>query len=316
MRVFFLSLFLLQAVLLLSQQSHSLPTSAPPTYLIGPDDHLLIQVQEAPEFTKDPWRVDSNGAIDLPMAGTIKASGRSVEQLRADIQQKLLPFIINPKVTVNVLDARSQPVSILGSVAKPGEYQLVDRRTLYQVLSVAGGLAADAGSTVRVTRKIQYGPIPLPGAVTDPTRQFSVASVPVKAILDGSDPRTNIAIQPYDIISVPRADRVYVIGSVQKPGAFLLNERQTVTVLQALSLAEGPKLVAATQRAKILHHVDGRAERTEIAINLKKVLAGQDADVTLQPEDILFIPNSAAKQISIRAAEAAVQAGTGLAIWR
>jgi polysaccharide biosynthesis/export protein len=316
MRVLSLSLVLLQAALLLGQQSNSPPSTVSPSYLIGPDDHLLIQVQEAPEFTKDPLRVDSNGLLDLPMAGTVKAGGRSVEQLRADIRQKLSPFIIDPKVTVNVLDARSQPVSILGSVAKPGEYQLVDRRTLYQVLSVAGGLAADAGSTVRITRKSQYGPIPLPGAVTDPSGKFNVASVPVRAILDGSDPQTNIAIEPYDIISVPRADRVYVIGSVQKPGAFLLNERQTVTVLQALSLAEGPKLVAATQRAKILHHVNGSAERTEIAINLKKVLAGQDADVTLQPEDILFVPNSAAKQVSIRAAEAAVQAGTGLAIWR
>jgi polysaccharide export outer membrane protein len=315
MRVLFLSLLLLRASLLFSQQSTSSTPPVQPGYLIGPDDHLLIQVQEAPEFTKDSVRVDSNGLLDLPMAGTVKAGGRTVEQLRADIQKKLSPFIIDPKVTVNVLDARAQPVSILGSVAKPGEYQLVDRRTLYQVLSIAGGLATDAGSTVKITRKSQYGPIPLP-SVTDPSGKFSVATIPVKAILDGSDPATDIVIQPYDIISVPRADRIYVIGSVEKPGAFLLNERATVSVLQALSLAEGAKLVAATQHAKILRHVNGNGERTESPINLKRVLAGHDPDVLLQPEDILFVPNSAAKQVSIRAAEAAVQAGTGLAIWR
>jgi polysaccharide export outer membrane protein len=307
MRAGFLSSILLSTGLLCGQQ---------PGYLIGPDDRLLIQVQDAAEFSKDPLRVDTNGLIDLPMAGTIKASCRTVEQLRTEIQQQLLPFILHPRVTVNIVESRAQPISILGSVTKPGEYQLVDRKTLYQVLSMAGGLAADSGSSIRITRKIQYGNIPLANAVKDPSGQFSVASVPVRSILDGSDPQANISIEPFDIISVPRADRVYVIGSVQKPGAFLLNERQTVTVLQALSLAEGPKLVAATQHAKILHHVKGNAERTEVAINLKKILAGQDADVTLQPEDILFVPNSSAKQVSIRAAEAAVQAGTGLAIWR
>ncbi len=285
-------------------------------YIIGPDDQLLIQVRDAPEFPEKPLRVDPNGLIYLPMAGAVKAAGRNVEQLHSDIQEKLLPFILAPKVTVNVVESRSQPVSVLGSVTKPGEYQLVDKKSLYQILSLAGGLTIDAGSSVRITRQNQNGRIPLPNAIEDSTGQFTVAAVPVRAILDGSNPQYNIMVEPYDVISVPRADRVYVIGNVQKPGAFLLNDRQSVTVLQALSMAEGLKTTAASQHSKILHHVKGSEDRVEVAINLKKVMEGKDPDVALQPEDILFVPNSPMKQATIRALEAAVQTGTGLAIWR
>jgi polysaccharide export outer membrane protein len=284
--------------------------------VIGPEDQLLIQVQDSPEIGDKQIRVDPNGLIYLPLAGEITAAGRNVEQLRAAIREKLLPFIIQPRVTVNVVDSRSQPVSILGAVTKPGEYQLVEQKTLYQVLSLAGGLATDAGSMVTITRKKEYGPLPLTNSANDPSGDFIVGSVGVKSIMDATDPQENIVIQPYDTISVPRAERVYVIGSVQKSGAFLLNDRPSVTVLQALSMAEGLQRAAASDRAKILHHAPGKSERVEIAVNLKRVLAGKDADIPLSSDDILFVPNSAAKQATLRALEAAIQTGSGILIWK
>lgn len=287
-----------------------------PNYVIGPEDQLLIQVQDSPEIGDKQIRVDPNGLIYLPFAGEIVAAGRNIEQLRSVIREKLLPFIIEPRVTVNVVDSRSQPVSILGAVTKPGEYQLVEQKTLYQVLSLAGGLSTDAGSIVTITRRKQYGPLPLSNSLVDGTGEFIVGSVGVRSILDATDPRENIVIQPYDTISVPRAERVYVIGSVQKSGAFLLNERPSVTVLQALSMAEGLQRAAASDRAKILHRAPGKSERVEIAVNLKRVLAGKDPDVPLSSDDILFVPNSAAKQATLRALEAAVQTGSGILIWK
>ncbi len=284
--------------------------------LSGPEDQLSIQVQDSPEIGEKQIRVDANGLIYLPLAGEIVAAGRNVEQLRSAIREKLLPFIIQPRVTVNVVDSRSQPVSVLGAVTKPGEYQLIEQKTLYQVLSLAGGLATDAGSTVTITRKKEYGPLPLANSAADPSGKFIVGSIGVKSIMDGTDPQANIVVEPYDTISVPRADRVYVIGSVQKPGAFLLNDRPSLTVLQALSMAEGLQHAAALDRAKILHHAPGKSERVEIAVNLKRVLAGKDADIPLSSDDILFVPNSATKQVTLRALEAAVQTGSGILIWR
>jgi polysaccharide export outer membrane protein len=286
------------------------------TYVIGPDDQLLIQVQDAPDIGEKPLRVDPNGLIYLPMAGEVTAAGRNVQQLSDEIRKKLLPFIIQPHVTVNVIEPHSRPVSVLGSVTKPGEYQLVDAKSLYQVLSLAGGLSTDAGSLVTITRKNEYGAIPLANASHDSSGRFSVASVPVKYILDASHPQENIAIEPYDVISVPRADRVYVVGDVQKPGAFLLNDRQSVTILQALSLAEGLQKTAASQRARILHHVAGTEQRVDVTVDLKRILAGKDADMAMHSEDILFIPTSAIKQMTTRAVEAVIQTGSGLLIWR
>jgi polysaccharide export outer membrane protein len=118
--------------------------------------------------------------------------------------------------------------------------QLRTRKTLVDVLSLAGGLRPDAGSKVTVQRQIDRGPIPLPNAKVDATGHFSVAEVRVRSIMTNAHPEENILIQPNDVISVPRADIVYVMGEVKKAGGFPLNERENLTVLQAVSLAEGP----------------------------------------------------------------------------
>lgn len=221
-----------------------------------------------------------------------------------------------PVVTVTVASFRSQPVSLLGAVTNPGVHQLQGRKTLFEVLSLAGGLRQDAGSSIKITRRKEWGPIPLPTAQPDSTGEFWVAEVNVKSVLEARNPQENIIVQPHDVISAPRGQLVYVIGAVRKAGGFVMGERETISVLQALSMAEGLDKVSSAKNAKVLRPQPGGAARTEIPVDLTKILTGKARDVHLQADDILFVPTSATKGAAMRGVEAAVQITTGLVIWR
>ncbi len=151
----------------------------------------------------------------------------------------------------------------------------------------------------------------------DPATGSSTASVPLDDVLASKLPSDNILILPNDIISIPKAEVVYVVGDVKKAGGFQLSSHPTITLLQALSLAEGLDRDAAPQRAKILRQAPGGDGKTaEIPVDIKQIFDGKAPDVPLRGNDILFVPNSAAKSGSRRAAEAILQAATGVAIYR
>jgi polysaccharide export outer membrane protein len=155
----------------------------------------------------------------------------------------------------------------------------------------------------------------LPGAAEDSTGQFYTATVDTKRLLDAKDPSANIVVKPNDVIAVPKAEMVYVVGAVLKSGAFVLNQRNSMSVLQALSMAEGLDKTSSAGRAKIIRREENN-KRIEIPADLKKILAGQSPDMPLYANDILFVPSSTAKNVSLRALEAAIQVGTGVAIYR
>jgi polysaccharide biosynthesis/export protein len=285
-------------------------------YLLGPGDQITIKVTDLEEINDKPVQIDTDGFVSLPMAGRVQAAGRSAVEFQDELRERLKRYLVQPDVSVSVATFRSQPVSIVGAVKTPGVYQVEGRRTVFEVLSMAGGLDVSAGSTLKITRRLEYGRIPLPGATDDPTGQFSIATLKLKSILNASNPEENTAIKPHDVITVPRAEIVYVIGHVQKAGGFALNEQESITVLQALSLAGGLDREASASGAKILRAGAGKPQRDEIGVNVKAILDGRASDVPMRPEDILFIPSSAPKRAVARAAEAAIQIGTGIVIWR
>jgi len=292
------------------------PAGSSAEYVLGTGDQVVVRVADLEEFGDKPTAIDGRGAIKLPLIGRIQAAGLTAAQLEKETAGKLAVYVKQPEVTVSIAEYRSQPVSLLGAVASPGVQQLQGRKSLFEVLSMAGGLRPDAGHSIRVTRRAEWGPIPLPTAAPDPTGQFSVAQVSVTSVIEARNPQENILICPNDVISVPKADTIYVIGAVKRAGGFVLNEREQVTVLQALSMAEGLDHMAASGAAKILRLAPAGSQRTEIAVNLKKILAGKSGDVPMRADDILFVPSSIAKSASIRVAEAALQITTGLVIWR
>jgi len=160
------------------------------------------------------------------------------------------------------------------------------------------------------------GENPLTNAKDDPTGCCSVAEVSLKAIMEARNPIENILVKPNDVISVPRAPTIYVIGQVVKSGGFVLNDRESMTALQALAMAGGLDKTARARDSKILRLPAEGKTRKEIPIDLKKVLDGKGPDVPMEADDILFIPSSVPQKAALRALEAAVQMGTGIVIWR
>lgn len=311
------------ALFLLAVSAQTPPTEPASTYTLGPDDQISIRAVDVEEISTTnsqtgggPIRIDSRGNINLPLVGRIHAAGMTTDQLATEIESRLKKYVQDPDVSVYLVEMRSQPISVLGAVQAPGVHQLQGRKTLFEVISLAGGLRQDAGYTVKITRRKEWGSIPLPDAKDDPTGQFSVGSVSVKSIMQASSPEENIEIKPNDVITVPKADLVYVVGCVKKPGGFVLEGKETISALQALSLAEGFDRAPKSQEAKIMRQVAGSDQRAEIPVDLRKMLAGKAPDVKLRADDILFIPTSMAKNAAIRGIEAAISIGSGLAIYR
>ncbi len=274
------------------------------TYLLGTDDQLEIS------------RIDGDGDIEVVLAGRVHVSGLTVQQVEQALDNALKIYIRRPQVAVSVSEIRSQPVSVLGEVNTPGVHQVQGFKTLLEMLALAGGTRPDAGYHIRITRQMEWGCIPLPNAEIDASGRFSVAEVSLKQILEAQNPEDNIQIFPHDTISVPKAELVYVIGDVRRAGGFALGEQKTISVLHAISLAEGLNGTADAHHARILRLNRNSDRREQISVDVKSVLSGKSSDVALQGDDILFIPGSTGKKAALRGIEAALQAGTGLAIWR
>jgi polysaccharide export outer membrane protein len=289
-------------------------------YLLGPDDELEIAGPELDERTVKTMRIDAEGAIQAPLVGRVHVADLTIQQAQQELNKLLRTYIRDPQITVSVKELRSRAVSILGAVNTPGVHQVRGHKTLLEMLSLAGGLRADAGYRIRITRRLESGCIPLPNARLDASGQFAVAEVSLTEIMTGQIPEGNIQVLPHDVISVQRAEMVYVIGDVRRSGGFVIGESESMSVLQALSLAEGMNGTADKKGAKVLRSNSAGGQRVEIPVDVKAILDGKAEDVALRGDDILFIPGSKGRAASMRALETALQTGsgllTGLFIWR
>jgi polysaccharide export outer membrane protein len=290
------------------------PKEAPTDYILGAEDQISLWTPEAEELNGKALRVEGNGSLTLPLVGTLKAAGLTANQLAVEISKRLEKYYLKPQVVVSVTEYRSQPVSVIGAVNTPGVHQVQGRKTLVEMLSLAGGTRQDAGSKIIITRRAEWGMIPVEGAVMDASGEFSTAEIDLSAAVTAQRPQDNIAVKPNDIIAVTKARLVYVVGEVNRPAGYVL-ERKGLSVAQALAMAGGLKSTAAGKDAAIIHKDEaGPKERTRV--NLGEVLAGKAADIEMEPDDILFVPDSKPKKAVFRAAEAAIQMATGIAIWR
>lgn len=306
-----------------AQQSAQTAEKVDTGYVLGPDDQIVIHAMDSPEISEKPFLIGMNGNLTLPLIGRVEASGLTVEQLETTLDTRLKQYVRDPQVAVSVSEFRSQPVSVFGAVTKPGVYQLRGRKTLYEVLSMAGGPGAGGptettGSSLTLTRLRENGEIPLPGAKTDPTGQFSTVELNVQDILDGKDAAANIVMRPNDTISVSEANSkmVYVVGDVGHGGAFSLGGREKLSVLRALSLAGGLGRTARPDKARIIRGSPGGAKPEEIAVNIRRIFNGKAEDIALLPQDVLVVPTSSGKVFSTYTLPSVVSAAANAAIYR
>jgi polysaccharide export outer membrane protein len=266
---------------------------------IGSGDFLDISEYHTPEF-HSTVRVSAEGTIMLPMIGEINISGMDEQAAAHAIEAALLAkgMLLHPLVSVLVTAYAGQDLSVLGEVTHPGVYPFTYHHRLLDLISAASGLSSNAGRLVNI---FHYG---------DP-------KTPHPVVLDPSGTDTasdhNPELTPGDTVQVSRAGLVYVVGDVIRPGGFPVDPVQGLTIVQALSLAWGPSLNAAVGHALLIREQKGG--RTMIALNLRRMLRGQDPDQPVQDRDILYVPDSFAKNLVNRTMESAIQSAIGVTIY-
>jgi polysaccharide export outer membrane protein len=297
---------LLMGVAALGQalQPQQAPTGPPriaesvrPDYELGPNDQFLIGVPQAQEINQRPFRIDSDGFIDLPLVGRVHAAGLTVRGLETLLTTKLADYIRQPQVTITMVQFRSEPVFFLGSFRTPGIYPLQGGRTLVEMLAVVGGLQPTASRRIKITRRAEYGTLDLPNAIKDPQRKVSTVEVSLDSLTQNVNPAEDIILRAYDIVSSETAQPVYVSGEVVKPAAIALGEQPSISVTQALTQAGGFTPAASRGKVRVLRPILGTTRRAEIIVDLNRVYEGKANDFPLLPNDVLYVPRATARAI-------------------
>lgn len=244
-------------------------------------------------------RVDPDGSAMLNFIGSVHLGGLTTNEAQSLIAKKLEAggFYAHPQVTVFAKEYATQGVSVLGEVQKPGVYPLLGSRRLFDVLSMAGGTSPKAGRLVSITHRDH----------PESPRTMTLSNDANEAA------KINVDVFAGDTIVVSRAGVVYVVGDVHKPSGVVMDNGTDMTVLQAIAMAEGTNPTAKLNNAKLIRK--GPNGPTETPLALRDMLASKAPDVRLQAEDIIFVPNSAAKSAGKRTLEAIIQSATGLAIY-
>ena len=283
-----------------SMPAASVPFSPPAIHAlqISAGDLLDLNVFDTPELSAK-LRVDEQGKVTLPVVGTVPVLGLTAEQAGQAIEARFreTDVLKDPHVSVTVLEFSTQGVTVLGEVKNPGVYPLLGAHGLLDLISAAGGETTGAGKDVTVTHR------------DDPDHPV-IVKIESKP---GSTAAFNVDVRPGDTIMVSHAGIVYVVGDVGKPGGFLIDNNDRLTVLQSLALAQGTNRTASLNHAKLIRKTE--AGREEVPVPLKKILASKVPDRMLADGDILFVPTSGAKD-ALRDVESILPAAAGAAIYR
>jgi polysaccharide biosynthesis/export protein len=262
-----------------------------PNYMLGPNDQILIRT-EAEEINEKPFRIDSEGNLNLPLVGKIRAGGISQQELESELIRRLKQYYQDPHVIISITSFRSEPVFFVGAFARPGIYPLQGKRTLVEMLVSIGGLTPNASRHIKLTRRAEYGTIPLPGAIEDPEKKISTIEISMASLRDNVNPAEDILLQPFDVISVERAEKIYMNGEVARTSSIELGERDSISLLQALTEAGGLTRDAKREKVRVLRPIQNTTLRAEIDINVNDIYAGKANDFPLLPNDVLYVPRS------------------------
>jgi polysaccharide export outer membrane protein len=287
-----LFLFVLYTLPSISQQAPS------PSLQISSGDLVQVLVFDTPELSGN-LRVAQDGTVRLPLGGEVAVAGLTPAAAANAIELRLKQsrILLNPHVQVSIGEFATTGVTVLGEVKTPGNYPLLGSHTLPDVIAAAGGLDAVAGDDITIAR------------AADLQHPLFVTGIHSKNFASN-----NIPLQPGDRVTVSKAGIVYVLGDVGRAGGFVIDPNGGLSVLQALSLAQGFNRTAAQRKSFIIRKSDNSIDH--IGSDIQKILDGKLADAGLHDGDVLYVPSSLAKTFTYRGIEAAIQLGTGFAIYR
>jgi polysaccharide biosynthesis/export protein len=250
--------------------------AALPMQPLGPADLVDLHVYDSPELSRS-FRIDQQGNLELPLLGTpIHVAGlkpdTAARQIAAQLQAEEL--FVNPVVDLAVLEYRSREITVSGAVNSPTTFQELGQTRLLEAIDIAGGLAPDAGVDVVVQHS-----------------EAVATHVVLKDLLDGSHPDLDILLRGGDRISIPKVQRIYVIGQVKQPGAFPFTDAKDTTVLKVLAMSGGLDSFNRNT-VYILRDQPGAAQKLQIPVPLRRIMDRQAPDVTLLANDVLYVPTN------------------------
>ncbi len=251
--------------------------STPHALRISSGDLLDLSVFDTPELS-GKLRVNEVGEITVPVAGAMRVSGMTSEEAAVAIEEKLrsTDVLKYPHVTVFIGEYATQGVTVIGEVKTPGIYPLLGSHGVLDFVSAAGGVTPVAGKAITVTHK------------SDPAN-------PEVVQLDSKPGSVTqyVDIRPGDTVNVSRSGIVYVLGDVGRPGGFLIENNDRLTVIQAVALAQGTNRTASLNKARLIRKQSDN--HGEVRVPLKPILAGKSPDPRVNDGDIIFVPTSGEK---------------------
>jgi polysaccharide export outer membrane protein len=308
----------------------SVVTSPKEDYRIGPSDVIGIQIEDAPELSQS-FRVAADGSIEMPFLGHVSVQQKTAQEVTKMVANGLRgEYLQDPVVTVAVLQINSRTYFIQGAVRRPGLYQIEGQPSLLKLITVAGGLNENYGSTAFIIREINSGTgdsvnearhknaalngpaearavelasqsaatgVKNPSPDSDGDEQkakYELLRININGLLRGNFDQ-NLTIEPGDIIHIPPTDVFFVAGEVNAPGALALKEGTTLR--QAISLAQGVSFNAAGDRGIIFREDPSTGKRSEIKVDIAGIMNGKKQDIPILANDIIIVPNSRLKSV-------------------
>lgn len=275
-------------------------TSGSTDYRLGAGDLITVDVFGVEGFGRN-LRVSSTGTITLPYIGAVKAAGMTTVELEEQLSKTLEGrFIKNPQVSVFVVEYRSQSVFVLGAVQRPGQYQITSPLRLIDAIGLAGGLNLEVADDYAIIQKkgATSGPTTEQVAATAAGEKPESRRINLKDLLENGNLDLNVQIAGGDVVQIPERQitRYYVVGDVNRPGAYELPHEEQMFVSQALAEAGGPMRTAKTSKA-VLVRWDEKGARQELPVDVADIMKGKKPDLPLRANDVLFLPGSTAKSI-------------------
>jgi polysaccharide biosynthesis/export protein len=254
-------------------------------YRVGGYDVLSITVYEEKDLSRDAVRVSADGYISFPLIGRVKVDGLATADIEKLISQKLAEgkYLLDAHVSVMVNDYKSKKYLVLGSVKNPASYPLQAQERVLDAISKAGGLEFEkTGKKGMIIRTENPN--------TSNERKI-VINFDLMSLLKGKDQNSNIFLFDKDVLYVPPAEHFYIIGQVKQPGSHPITDRE-ITLVEAISMAGGFTPIAARNRTRIIRVENGVEKIIEVQVDSITGAGKKIQDVVIQPNDIIFVPES------------------------
>ena len=274
-------------------------------YRIGPGDVLDIRIYNRPKLSREAVRVEGSGMIRMPLIeNEIQAVCLTEGELAKEISTRYAKYYKNLQVDVFIKEYHSKQVAIIGAVNEQSRFELQRRVRLLELLTYAKGPSTKAGQTINIVHSTAASPCKQTDD-TDTSAAFS--SYKLSDVLQG-DPKSNPYLETGDIVTLPEADQVYVVGNVFMPLTIALKE--PITLTRAIAMAGGLKQDTRKDKIRILRQEPGTTIRKEITVDLYAIEKKRSEDLALAPNDIIDVPTSAGKSF-LRSLVQSVVPGVG-----